>query len=247
MRRTDQELSKMREAGRITALMLQETSAAVEPGVSTLDLDAVARGVLAREGAQSNFLGYYGFPAVICTSRNEVIVHGIPRADEILTQGDIISIDAGAIFEGYHGDAALTVGVASIGPTAQELIRVTRESLEAGIAEMVAGHHLHDIGRAVEQVAKRAHLGVVREYVGHGIGTAMHEPPNVPNYWPGRPGPKLRVNEVYAVEPMLMLGREETAVLPDGWGVVTQDGSLAAHFEHTIAITPDGPEVFTVV
>ncbi len=247
MRRTDQELAKMREAGRITALMLQEASAAVEPGVSTLDLDGVARAVLTREGAQSNFLGYHGFPAVICTSRNEVIVHGIPRSDEFLRQGDIISIDAGAIFEGYHGDAAVTVGVGSISSKAQELIRVTRESLVAGISEMVAGHHLHDIGRAVEQVAKKAHFGVVREYVGHGIGTSMHEAPNVPNYWPGRAGPRLRVNEVYAVEPMLMIGREDTAVLPDGWGVITQDGSLAAHFEHTIAITSDGPEIFTVV
>jgi methionyl aminopeptidase len=148
--------------------------------------------------------------------------------------------------EGYHGDAAITVGVGAISPVAERLIEVTRRSLEAGIQEMVPGHHLHDIGAAVEKVAKAAGLGVVRDYVGHGIGTAMHEPPNVPNYWPGRPGPVLRANEVFAVEPMLTLGTEETRVLPDGWAVVTADGTWAAHFEHTIVVTEDGPEILTV-
>jgi methionyl aminopeptidase len=227
--------------------MLEACRMAVRPGVTTADLDTVAREVLANRGARSNFLGYHGFPAVICTSRNNVIVHGIPSAQEVLQEGDIISIDAGAIVEGYHGDAAITVAVGSVPKRVERLIEVTKDSLAAGIAQMVAGNHLHDIGRAVEEVALGAHLGVIREYVGHGIGTQMHEPPNVPNYWPGRAGPKLRVHEVYAVEPMLTLGGEDTVVLPDGWGVVTADGTWAAHFEHTIAITDEGPEVFTVM
>jgi methionyl aminopeptidase len=237
----------MRKAGRVTAEMLEACRTAVRPGVTTADLDTVAREVLANRGARSNFLGYHGFPAVICTSRNNVIVHGIPSTQEVLQEGDIISIDAGAIVEGYHGDAAITVAVGSVPKRVERLIEVTKDSLAAGIAQMVAGNHLHDIGRAVEEVALAAHLGVIREYVGHGIGTQMHEPPNVPNYWPGRAGPKLRVHEVYAVEPMLTLGGEDTVVLPDGWGVVTADGTWAAHFEHTIAITDEGPEVFTVM
>lgn len=247
MIRTESELASMRKAGRVVAEMLAACAAAVRPGVSTAELDAVAREVLARRGARSNFLGYHGFPAVICTSRNHVIVHGIPSPTEILKDGDIISIDAGAIVEGYHGDAAITVGVGPISPVAERLIEVTRRSLEAGMQEMVPGHHLHDIGAAVEKVAKAAGLGIVRDYVGHGIGTAMHEPPNVPNYWPGRPGPVLRANEVFAVEPMLTLGTEETRVLPDGWAVVTADGTWAAHFEHTIVVTEEGPEILTVL
>ncbi|MCI2974559.1 MAG: type I methionyl aminopeptidase [Ferrimicrobium sp.] len=247
MIRTPAELASMRKAGRVTAEMLEACRTAVRPGVTTADLDTVAREVLANRGARSNFLGYHGFPAVICTSRNNVIVHGIPSTQEVLQEGDIISIDAGAIVEGYHGDAAITVAVGSVPKRVERLIEVTKDSLAAGIAQMVAGNHLHDIGRAVEEVALAAHLGVIREYVGHGIGTQMHEPPNVPNYWPGRAGPKLRVHEVYAVEPMLTLGGEDTVVLPDGWGVVTADGTWAAHFEHTIAITDEGPEVFTVM
>ncbi len=247
MVRTESELASMRKAGRVTAEMLAACRSAVRPGVTTADLDRAARDVLTKRNARSNFLGYHGFPAVICTSRNNVIVHGIPSDEEVLREGDIISIDAGAIVEGYHGDAAITVAVGMVPVRVERLIEVTEASLRAGIAMMVAGNHLHDIGRAVEEVALSAHLGVIRDYVGHGIGTQMHEPPNVPNYWPGRPGPKLRVNEVYAVEPMLTLGGEDTVVLPDGWGVVTADGTWAAHFEHTIAITENGPEVFTVL
>jgi methionyl aminopeptidase len=247
MIRTEAELASMRKAGRVTAEMLFACREAIRPGVNTADLDRVARAVLERRGARSNFLGYHGFPAVICTSRNNVIVHGIPSEDEILHDGDIISIDAGAIVEGYHGDGAITVAVGSVPKRVERLIEVTEQSLVAGIHAMIVGNHLHDIGRAVEEVAVAAHMGVIRDYVGHGIGTQMHEPPNVPNYWPGRAGPKLRVHEVYAVEPMLTLGGQETVVLPDGWGVVTADGTWAAHFEHTIAITDSGPEVFTVL
>ena len=245
MIRTVVELASMRKAGKVTAEMLAACRDAVRPGITTADLDQVAREVLAKRAARSNFLGYHGFPAVICTSRNNVIVHGIPSPTEVLREGDVISIDAGAIVEGYHGDAAISVAVGEVSKPAQRLVEVTRASLVAGIEQMFAGRHLHEIGRAVEEVALGAHLGVIRDYVGHGIGTQMHEPPNVPNYWPGRPGPKLRVHEVYAVEPMLTLGGEETVVLPDGWGVVTADGTWAAHFEHTIAVTEDGPEVFT--
>jgi methionyl aminopeptidase len=246
MRRSATELALMRRAGRVTAAMLEAVREAVRPGVSTAALDRVAREVLEREGARSNFLGYHGFPAVICTSRNEVIVHGIPREDEILDEGDIISIDAGAIVEGYHGDAAITVPVGEVSRAASRLIHVTREALWAGIDQMRPGNRLHEVGRAVEKVAKRYGLGVVRDYVGHGIGTQMHEPPNVPNYWPGTPGPTMRAGETFAVEPMLTLGTERTRVLADGWSVVTADGTWAAHFEHTIAVGEDGPEVLTL-
>ena len=245
MRRNPDELAKMRRAGRVVAEMHAATRAAARPGVTTADLDRVARAVLDRRGARSNFLHYHGFPAVICTSPNDMIVHGIP-GDYRLQDGDILSIDCGAIVEGYHGDAAFTMGIGRISPDAEKLIRVTEESLWAGIAAMVDGNRLHDIGLAVPTVAEGAGYSVVREYVGHGIGTSMHEEPAVPNYWPGNPGPKLRRGMVFAVEPMVNMGGPETRMMNDGWGVVTADGSLSAHWEHTIAVTDDGPEVFTL-
>jgi methionyl aminopeptidase len=235
----------MRRAGRVVAEMHARTRAAAKPGVTTADLDRVARDVLARRGARSNFLGYHGFPAVICTSPNNMIVHGIPGAYR-LQDGDILSIDCGAIVEGYHGDAAFTMAVGDISAEAEKLLRVTEESLWAGIAQMEEGHRLHDIGAAVQTVAEGAGFSVVREYVGHAIGTAMHEEPQVPNYWPGAPGPKLKVGMVFAVEPMVNVGDPGTRTLEDGWSVVTADGSLSAHFEHTIAVTDSGPEVLTV-
>jgi methionyl aminopeptidase len=245
VRRNAEELAKMRKAGAVVAEMHAATRAAARPGVTTLDLDRVARQVLDRRGARSNFLNYHGFPAVICTSPNDMIVHGIP-GDYRLKDGDIISIDCGAIVEGYHGDAAFTMGIGKIGDEAERLLRVTEESLWAGIAKLAEGHRLNDVGLAVQEVAEGAGYSVVREYVGHAIGTAMHEEPQVPNYWPGTPGPKLKTGMVFAVEPMVNVGGPETAVLDDGWGVVTADGSLSAHFEHTIAVTDNGPEVFTL-
>jgi methionyl aminopeptidase len=245
MRRTPAELAIMRKAGRVVAEMHACIREAVRPGVTTAQLDAIGREVIERNGARSNFLGYHGFPAVICTSPNSMIVHGIPSTTCVLEEGDIISIDCGAIIQGYHGDAAFTMGVGTISDEAEKLIRVTEESLWAGIAQMVEGNRISDIGHAVQTVAEGAGFSVVREYVGHAIGTAMHEKPEVPNYGdPGR-GPKLRVGNVFAVEPMVNVGTPDTRLLADGWSVVTADGKPSAHWEHTIAITDDGPEVFT--
>jgi methionyl aminopeptidase len=245
VRRNEAELAKMRRAGKVVAEMHAATRAAAKPGVTTLELDAIARDVLERRGATSNFLGYHGFPAVICTSPNSMIVHGIP-GDYTLQEGDIISVDCGAIVEGYHGDAAFTMGIGAISKEAETLLTVTERSLWAGIEQLTKGNALHEVGRAVQQVAEAAGFSVVREYVGHAIGTAMHEQPQVPNYWPGSRGPTIKTGNVFAVEPMVNVGSPETLLLDDGWSVVTADGKLSAHFEHTIAVTPDGPEVFTV-
>jgi methionyl aminopeptidase len=213
--------------------------------VTTAELDRVARDVLDKRQARSNFLHYHGFPAVICASPNDMIVHGIP-GEYRLKDGDILSIDCGAIVEGYHGDAAFTMGIGDIDRVAEKLIRVTEESLWAGIEQIRQGNRLNDIGLAVQTVAEGAGFSVVREYVGHAIGTEMHEEPQVPNYWPGRPGPVLKTGMVFAVEPMVNAGGPQTVLLDDGWSVVTADGSLSAHFEHSIAVTEDGPEVLTL-
>ena len=246
MRRNAQELDKMRRAGRVVAEMHEVTRAALKPGVTTRELNQLAADVIERRGARSNFLNYHGFPAVICTSPNNMIVHGIP-GDYVLQEGDIISVDCGAIVEGYHGDAAYTAGVGQISELAQRLITVTERSMWAGIDQLTVGNRLYEVGRAVQQVAEAAGFSVVREYVGHAIGTAMHEEPQVPNYWPGKPGPALKEGMVFAVEPMVNVGSFETYVLDDGWSVMTADGSLSAHFEHTIAVTDNGPEVFTAL
>jgi methionyl aminopeptidase len=235
----------MRKAGKVVAEMHEVTRQAAKPGVTTLNLDKLAREVLDRRGARSNFLNYHGFPAVICTSPNDMIVHGIP-GDYLLEEGDILSIDCGAIIEGYHGDAAFTMAIGEVSAEARRLIEVTEESLLAAIDQMREGNRLSDIGHAVQAVAEGAGFSVVREYVGHAIGTAMHEEPQVPNYGPAGKGLKLRSGHVFAVEPMVNAGRPGTRLLDDGWSVVTADGSLSAHFEHTIAITDDGPQVFTV-
>jgi methionyl aminopeptidase len=245
VRRSSDELDKMRRAGKVVAEMHEVTRAAIRPGVTTAELNEVAAQVLARRGARSNFLNYHGFPAVICTSPNDMIVHGIPDG-YTLKEGDIISVDCGAIVEGYHGDAAYTAGVGEISPAATRLLEVTERALWAGIDELVIGQRLHEVGRAVQDVAEAAGYSVVREYVGHAIGTEMHESPQVPNYWPGTPGPTLKEGMVFAIEPMVNVGTYETYVLDDGWSVMTADGQLSAHFEHTIAVTANGPEVFTV-
>ena len=235
----------MRKAGKVVAEIHEVTRNAIRPGVTTMELNNLAADVLAKRNARSNFLNYHGFPAVICTSPNDMIVHGIP-GDYVLTEGDIISVDAGAIIEGYHGDAAYTAPVGEVSAVAKRLIEVTEQSLWAGIDELVVGHRLHEVGRAVQRVAEAAGYSVVREYVGHSIGTAMHEDPQVPNYWPGSPGPTLKAGMVFAVEPMVNVGTYETYVLDDEWRVLTEDGQLSAHFDHTIAVTENGPEVFTI-
>jgi len=244
-RRTAEEIRTMRRAGRVVAEMHDAIRAALAPGATLVDLDGVGRDVLARRGARSNFLGYHGFPAVICASVNDVVVHGIPD-QRALADGDIVSIDCGAIVDGYHGDAAFTAAVGEVDEQAQRLIDVTRAALDAGIAELVPGSRLGDLGAAVQGTVERAGFSVVREYVGHGIGTAMHEPPDVPNYGKRGKGKKVAVGDVYAVEPMVCAGRNATAVLDDGWTVVTVDGSWAAHWEHTVAVTDDGPEILTL-
>ena len=246
MKRSKDDLSKMRKAGRVVAEMHACIREAIRPGVTTLELDRIGREVLDRRGARSNFLGYSHppFPAVICASPNDVIVHGIPGPYR-LEEGDLISIDCGAIVEGWHGDAAFTAAVGEVDPEARRLIDVTEASLSAAIEAMQPGGRLSDIGAAVQQVAEAAGFSVVNEYTGHGIGMAMHEEPDVPNWGKPGKGRKLAPGQTYAVEPMVCLGSAGTKLLDDQWTVVTADGSLAAHTEHTIAITDDGPEVLT--
>src|SRR6266508_821569 len=235
----------MRRAGRITAAAIERLVPEVRPGITTRDLDRVAEAFIREKGATPSFLGYRGFTGSICTSINEQVVHGIPGS-RVLKAGDLLSLDVGAIWEGYHGDSAVTVFVGEAPSNeAEKLVRVTEESLEAGISQIRAGGRLSDIGHAVQQVVEGAGFSVVREYVGHGIGRALHEDPQIPNY--GQPGKGLPLKRgmVIAVEPMVNLGDWPTKVLADGWTVVTADGSLSAHFEHTIALTADGPEVLT--
>jgi methionyl aminopeptidase len=243
--RSKDELRHMRAAGRVVAEMHEKIRAAIRPGVTTADLDAIGRAVIDRRGATSNFLGYHGFPAVICASPNDVIVHGIP-GPIVLNEGDIISVDCGAVVEGWHGDAAFTAGVGEITVEAARLIEVTKASLDAGIAAMVEGNTLGDIGAAVQGVVEAAGYSVVRDYVGHGIGRAMHESPEVPNFGVAGKGGKLKRGITLAVEPMVTIGEPDTFVTEDGWTVLSADGSWAAHFEHTIAIGPDGPEILTL-
>jgi methionyl aminopeptidase len=245
-RKKPEQIALMRRAGRVVAEMHEVCTRAARPGATTLDVDRVAREVLERRGARSNFLGYHGFPAVVCTSPNNVIVHGIPSEDVVLSDGDILSIDCGAIIEGWHGDAAITVPIGEIDDESKRLIDVTRSSLDAAIKHVTEGSRLGDIGAAVEGIAEEAGFTVVREYVGHGIGTAMHEDPQVPNYGPAGRGLTLKTGHVLAIEPMVNAGGAGTETLDDGWTVVTRDGARSAHFEHTIAVTDNGPEVLTL-
>ncbi len=245
-RKNAEQIALMRRAGEVVAEMHEVCIRTAVPGATTLQVDAAAREVIAKRGARSNFLGYHGFPAVVCTSPNDVVVHGIPSADVVLEEGDILSIDCGAIIEGWHADAAVTVPIGEVDAESTRLMEVTRRSLEAAIDQVIEGHRLGDIGAAVEGIAEGAGFSVVREYVGHGIGTAMHEDPNVPNYGPAGRGMRLKEGHVLAIEPMVNVGTGDTEVLDDGWTVVTADGRRSAHFEHTIAVTDHGPEVLTL-
>jgi methionyl aminopeptidase len=246
------EIERMRTAGGIVAGAIEAMLAEVSPGTTTAHLDEVAERYMFERGATPSFKGYRGssrtpFPASICTSINDEIVHGIPSPRRILRAGDLLSLDCGAIWEGYQGDSAVTVVVGGEPPSpeAEKLVRVTEESLHAAVAVIRPGGRLSDIGNAIQQVVEGAGFSLVREYGGHGIGRAMHEDPFIQNFGqPGR-GPELRPGLVIAVEPMAMLGSPETRVLADGWTVATSDGSLAAHFEHTIAVTQDAPEILT--
>jgi methionyl aminopeptidase len=244
--KSNDDIDKMRASGRITAGTIERVLAAVRPGASTADLDAVAEVYIRDRGAIPSFKGYRGFPASICTSLNNEIVHGIPSKRRTLREGDLLSLDFGAIWQGFHSDSAVTVFVGEPPSSeAEKLVRVTEDALEAGIAQIRPGGRVTDISSAVQHVAEGAGFSVVREYVGHGIGRALHEDPQIPNYGaPGR-GPELRPGLVIAVEPMVNMGGWETAVLADDWTVVTLDGKLSAHFEHTIAVTGDGHEVLT--
>lgn len=245
-RKTAEQIAYMRSAGRVVAEVHDRVREASKPGVSTAQLDAVARDVLAARGARSNFLNYHGFPATICTSPNDVIVHGIPRDDVTLAEGDILSVDAGAIIEGWHADAAITFPIGDVDDESLRLMDVTRRSLDEALKQAVDGNRLGDIGWAVESICVDAGFGLVREYVGHGIGTAMHEEPQIPNYGPPGRGLKIKAGFVFAIEPMINAGTGGTRLLDDGWTVVTADGSRSAHFEHTVAVTEDGPEVLTL-
>jgi methionyl aminopeptidase len=244
-RRSADELAAMRRAGRVVAEMHAVCRALIRPGVTTADIDRAARGVLDRRRATSSFLGYHGFPAVICASVNDEVVHGIP-GDRVLADGDIVSIDCGAEVEGWHGDAAFTAGVGEISAADQALIDTGRRALEAAVAVMDAGRTIGDIGHAVETTVVPEGYSVLRDYTGHGIGRAMHESPDVPNH--GRPGrgKSLKPGMVLAVEPMVVAGDPEVIELDDGWTVATVDGSRSAHWEHTIAVTDHGPEILTL-
>lgn len=243
--RTADELRSMRAAGRVVAEMHERIRAAIRPGVTTEQLDAIGREVIESRGATSNFLGYHGYPAVICASPNDVIVHGIP-GPRVLEDGDIVSIDCGAVVDGWHGDAAFTAPVGEVSEEAARLIETTRRSMMAGIAAMVAGGRMGDVGEAVQTVVEGAGYSVVREYVGHGIGRAMHEKPEVPNHGRRGKGARLSAGMTLALEPMVNVGSPETFLTEDGWTVVTVDHSLSAHWEHTVAITDDGPEILTL-
>jgi methionyl aminopeptidase len=239
------EIERMRAANQLVAGVLAQLEAAVAPGVTTMDLDRLAERLTREGGAVPAFKGYRGYPATLCASINEEVVHGIPSSGRVLKAGDVISLDMGAKLNGFFGDSAVTVAVGPVPAKTSDLLRVTRESLEKGIEKVVAGGRLSDIGHAVQTWVEAHGFSVVREFVGHGIGAQLHEEPQIPNYGaPGR-GPKLAEGMVLAIEPMVAMGKPETKVLKDGWTAVTRDGSVAAHFEHTVAVTSRGPLVLT--
>ena len=245
LKKSPAEIEAMKEAGRISAKVLREVGKRIQPGISTLELDRFAETLIRLEGGIPAFKGYGGFPGSICASINEQIVHGIPSAGVILKEGDIISIDTGAIVDGWYGDNAWTYAVGKISPEKQRLLEVTEKCMWAALDAARPGNRLGDIGAACQEIAEAAGYGVVREYVGHGIGRNMHEDPNVPNYGRRHTGVKLEPGMVLAIEPMINMGTYKTKQMPDGWLVVTRDGKPSAHFEKTVAITEDGPLILT--
>ena len=244
--KTSRELSVMRKAGIISQKALRLAGEAVEPGVSTWEIDKLVRQYIESEGAAPSFLGYDGYPASTCISVNSVVIHGIPKKSVILKKGDIVSIDVGAYYEGFHGDNAWTFPCGEISAEAQALLDATERSLFLGIEQARPGNRVGDVGRAVQEYVEARSYSVVREFTGHGVGADMHEDPCVPNF--GKPGRGVRLTPgmVIAIEPMVNMGRREIEIKPDGWTVVTRDGSLSAHFEHTIAITKEGPVILTL-
>jgi methionyl aminopeptidase len=243
--RSAAEIERMRRANQFVADVLAELEAMVAPGVTTADLDRAAERLTREGGAEPAFKGYRGYPATLCASVNEEVVHGIPSVARALRPGDIVSLDMGVKLDGFFGDSAVTVPVGPVPPATQALLAATREALDLGIAQAQVGGRLSDIGHAIQACVEGHGFSIVREFVGHGIGERLHEEPQIPNYGtPGR-GPKLTAGMVLAIEPMVAMGRPETRVLGDGWTAVTRDGSLAAHFEHTIALTAGGPLVLT--
>ena len=244
--KTEREIDLMRRAGRIVAGLLAHLTLLIRPGMKTKALDAEALAYLKREGAQPAFLGYRGFPVTVCVSVNEEVVHGIPGERKV-ADGDVVSIDAGAIVDGLYADAATTVIVGQVSPEVRRLVGAARQALDEGIAQAVAGNRLSDISHAVQQRVEQDGFGIVRDFVGHGIGKALHEDPPIPNFGPPHVGPRLTAGMVLAIEPMITMGQPEVEVLVDGWTAVTKDRSLAAHFEHTVAITPRGTEVLTAL
>lgn len=249
--RSRAEIAQLREAGRVVGTILQAVREAVQPGVSTGDLDDLAMELIAKHGVRSAFKGYNPdgrrpFPGVLCTSINDEIVHGIPSHKRKLREGDIIGIDFGIVREGWYGDSAVTVPVGTVTPEVQKLIDVTRESLELGIAQARPGNRIYDIGAAVQAHAEKHGYSVVRDFVGHGVGRRLHEDPQVPNYGPGGQGMRIKPGMVLAIEPMVNVGTWEIEELDDDWTAVTADRKLSAHFEHTIAVTEDGPVILTL-
>ena len=244
--KTSRELSKMREAGRISSRALRLAGEAVEPGVTTAEIDRLGRQYIEKQGATPSFLGYGGFPASACISVNNQVIHGIPSKKHVLKEGDIVSIDIGAYYNGYHGDNAWTFPCGEISKEAQALLDATRESLFEGIKMAKAGNRIGDIASAVQQYVEARNYSVVRDFVGHGVGAKLHEDPSVPNFGtPGR-GVRLLPGMTIAIEPMINAGTHEVRVLEDQWTTVTADGKISAHFEHSIAITPDGPQILTL-
>ncbi len=244
--KTARELAIMREACRISAGALQLIGKAIEPGVTTAELDRLAERYILKQGAKPNFKNYQGYPATACISINNQVIHGIPNAHTKICAGDIVSVDLGALFNGYHGDNAAPFACGEVSEEAKRLMDTTRESLYEGIKAAVPGGRIGDIGAAVQRYVEARGYSVVRQFVGHGVGTHLHEAPEVPNFGtPGR-GIRLMPGMTIAIEPMVNAGGSEVKVLPDGWTVLTKDGSLSAHFEHTVAITPDGPQIMTI-